>query len=100
MSQILNGLSNLLLGLDGEPLRDANEQTIALKAVIANTLARGQSPEPARAMAVALQIYNADSSVKLEDADFAMAREAVEKDELLHNMAKAAALTLFTERED
>lgn len=92
----LAGLAKALRGLDGEPLMDENERIIALGPILANSLARGQADEPARAMNLALKIFNhAEDMIELEDSDYDMVKEAVARDQLLNNMSKAACLELF-----
>lgn len=94
MSRTIKNLDTILHDLDGRPL-GGTDSPITVGSVISNSIARGQSEEPARAMKVALSIYEATDSIDLEDADFALARDAVKADQVLNNMAKAAALTIF-----
>ena len=91
----LTGLSEEVCGLDGTALIE-NGRVITVGFLIANALARGASAEPIRAMDIALRVYNADGVLELEDADFALAREAVEKDTLMSNLAKAPTLKFLT----
>lgn len=87
----LTGLGKPILNLDGQPLM-AENGPITVGLIIANSLARGSSEEPVRAMAIALKVHNAKGDIELEDADFAMAEQAVKEDRAINNMAKAAAL--------
>ena len=83
----LNSLTNPLTGLDGQPI---GEETVGK--MMANVLARAQSADSVRAMMIAMEIEGA-KSVDLEDADFALVQEAVDKDQMLTNLGKAALLT-------
>ena len=83
----LNSLTNPLTGLDGQPI---GEETVGK--MLANVLARAQSADSVRAMMIAMEIHGA-KSVDLEDADFALVQEAVDKDQMLTNLGKAALLT-------
>ena len=83
----LNSLTNPLTGLDGQPI---GEETVGK--MMANVLARAQSADSVRAMMIAMEIHGA-KSVDLEDADFALVQEAVDKDQMLTNLGKAALLT-------
>ena len=94
----LTGLSEPILNLDGEVLREINGKEITVGSIIANSLARGSSEEPVRAMDIAIKIHNANGDIKLEDADFALAERAVKEDRLINNMAKAAALSALNGR--
>lgn len=87
----LAGLDKPILNLDGQPLGDGNNP-ITVGMIIANSLARGSSDDPVRAMAVALKVHNAKGDIDLEDADFVVAEKAVKEDRTINNMAKAAAL--------
>ena len=91
----LIGLSKPVLNLDGESLREGIKE-ITVGSIIANSLARGSSAEPVRAMDVALKIHNAEGDIELEDADFALIEQAVQEDRLINNMAKAAALVILS----
>ena len=99
----LNGLTNPVTGLDGQPIvnqvgehPDGTPILVPETAgrMMANVLARGQSNDPIKAMMVAMQIHGA-KAVELEDADFALVQEAVDKDQLLTNLGKAALLTVL-----
>ena len=83
----LNSLTNPLTGLDGQPI---GEETVGK--MMANVLARAQSADSVRAMMIAMEIHGA-KSVDLEGADFALVQEAVDKDQMLTNLGKAALLT-------
>jgi len=83
----LNSLTNPLTGLDGQPI---GEETVGK--MMANVLARAQSADSVRAMMIAMEIHG-QKSVDLEDADFALVQEAVDKDQMLTNLGKAALLT-------
>ena len=98
MGRTIKNLETVIRDLNGSPL-GGEEAPITVGSVISNSIARGQSAEPARAMKVALSIYEATDSVALEDADFALAKKAVEADQVLNNMAKAAALETFEDAE-
>jgi len=43
-------------------------------------------------MKIALNIYNAKNKIELEDSDFNLILDAMQKDQSLNNMAKATAL--------
>jgi len=86
----LNSLTNPLTGLDGQPI---GEETVGK--MMANVLARAQSADSVRAMMIAMEIHG-QKSVDLEDADFALVQEAVDKDQMLTNLGKAALLTALT----
>ncbi|KKL81892.1 hypothetical protein LCGC14_1990230 [marine sediment metagenome] len=90
MSRTIKNLDTIICDLAGDPLR-GTDGPIAVRSVISNSIARGHSDEPARAMKVALSIYEAKKTVTLEDSDFKLAKGAVEADQVLNNMAKAAA---------
>jgi hypothetical protein len=100
----LAGLSKPLLNLDDEPIRQPSRvvgnkvvegEKITVGSIIANSLARGSSNDPVRAMEVALKIHRAKGDIELEDADFALAERAVKEDTTINNMAKAAALAVL-----
>jgi len=91
----LTGLEEVATGLDGQPLVDPGGKSVVAKSLIANALARGQGNEPARAMSVAMQIYHCTNELQLDDADAELARQAVLADQVLTNLAKAAALKVF-----
>lgn len=91
----LTGLSKPVLKLDGEPLKEVNGKEVSVGWVIANSLARGSSEDAVRAIAVALKIHNGGDEVELEDADFALAQQALAEDRFMNNMAKAAALVVL-----
>jgi len=97
----LNSLTNPVLALGGEPIMNSVgtnpdgtpilvPETVGR--MMANVLARAQSADPVKAMMIAMQIHGA-KAVEIEDADFALVQEAVEKDQLLTNLGKAALLT-------
>lgn len=97
----LNGLTNPVTGLDGQPIvnqvgahPDGTPILVpeTVGRMMANVLARGQSNDPVKAMMIAMQIYGT-KAVELEDADFALVKEAVDGDKLLTNLGKAALLT-------
>lgn len=92
----LLGLDKPVFNLDGQPLMDSG-RLITAGSIIANCLARGSSDEPARAMDVAIKIHGAKGDIELEDADFAVAEQAVREDRLTNNMAKAAALVVLND---
>lgn len=91
----LAGLAANVLGLDGVPIivGGTPEKPVyeTVGRMIANVLARGQSDDPVRAMMVALEIHSS-KAVDLEDADFELVTESVNKDQLLTNLGKAACL--------
>lgn len=100
----LNNLTNSITGLDGQPI--VNQVGInpdgtpilvpeTVGRMMANVLARAQSNDSVKAMMIAMQIHGA-KAVELEDADFALVQEAVDKDQLLTNLGKAALLTALT----
>ena len=91
----LKGLDKLLTDLEGRPLVEQDGSTVAVKTIVANAIARGSSEEPARAMAVAMDIYKSNGEVEIEDADFALIEKAVKEDTMMNNMAKAAALSIL-----
>lgn len=95
----LKNLNAPVLGLDRQPLVEPGGSPLAVKNLLANALARGQSDEPARAMSIALRIYEADGTTELEDADYELLRSTLQKDPFLNNMAKVAALTALGEPE-
>jgi len=87
----LNSLTNPILGLDGLPISDeVGIQTVGR--MMANVVARGQSTDSVRAMMLAMRIHS-EKSVDLEDADFDLVKEAVEKDQMLTNLGKAVLVT-------
>ena len=97
----LNSLTNPIVGLDGEPVMTqvgTNPDGIPVLVpetvgrMLANVLARGQSSDAVKAMMIAMEIHG-QKSVDLEDADFALVQEAVDKDQMLTNLGKAALLT-------
>ena len=97
----LNSLTNPLLGLDGQPLmnqvgtRPDGTPILVPETIgktLANVLARGQSSDAVQAMMIAMRVHS-EKSVDLEDADFALVREAVTKDTMLTNLGRAALLT-------
>jgi len=97
----LNSLTNPVIGLDGQPivnqvgiLPDGKPILVpeTVGPMMANVLARGQSADAVRAMMIAMQIHG-QKAVDLEDADYALVRETVEKDQMLTNLGKAALLT-------
>jgi len=96
----LNSLTNPLLGLDGQPLmnevRTPDGRPILVPETVgktlANVLARGQSSDAVQAMMIAMRVHS-EKSVDLEEADFALVREAVIKDTMLTNLGRAALLT-------
>ena len=97
----LNSLTNPITGLDGQPIvnpvgtnPDGTPILVpeTVGRMMANVLARAQSADSVRAMMIAMQIHGA-KSVDLEDADFALVQEAVEKDAMLTNLGKAVLLT-------
>lgn len=94
----LIGINEPVRGLDGNLVLETPEgPPITPKLLIAGALARGQAPgQEIRAMDLALRIFNADGVLELEDVDFNLAKEMVEKDQTLNNMAKAIALKVFT----
>lgn len=98
MSRTLKNLGAEVLTLSGVPLR-TEEGPASVGSIIGNCIAGGLSQEPARAMKVALQIYGAKTEVTLEDADFNLARQVIQTDQNLNNLAKAAALSVFEEAE-
>lgn len=85
------GLNETLCNLDGSALTE-NGRTFTIGYLVATAIARGGGDDPVRAMDIALRIYNAEDSVDLEDADFALAQQLVQKDAMT-NLAKAAVLT-------
>lgn len=87
------GLNGQLHDIAGNPVAEADGRPTTIKMLLANVIARGQSNEPIRAVELALRIYHAeDGSVELEDADFNLAKRAVEADQLTTDLAKAAIL--------
>ena len=96
MSKTLTGLSKIVMSLEGKALTQVDQVTpITCGSIIGNSLAKGQSDDPVRAMAIALKIYSAKDKLDLEDADFRLALKAVKDDNILNNMAKAAALDVL-----
>ena len=96
-----NSLTNPIAGLDGEPVMTqvgTNPDGMPVLVpetvgrMLANVLARGQSADPVKAMMIAMQIHGA-KSVDLEEADFALVKETVDKDQMLTNLGKAVLLT-------
>ena len=97
----LNGLTNPVTGLDGQPITNQvgpNSDGVSILVpetvghMLANTLARAQSSDSVLAMMIAMRIYKEDS-VNLEDAEFVLVQEAINKDQLLTNLGKAALVT-------
>lgn len=96
MSKTLFGLDKAITGLDGRPLVEPDGAPVIPRTLLANALARGQSHgQEARAMDVALRVYNAKDSIELEDADYVLLKQAVEQDQILNNLAKTAALAVL-----
>ena len=91
----LVGLSKSVLNLDGKPLVEVDGSVVTVGSILANSLARGNSQEPARAMAIALKIYKAEGDLEIEDADFALVESTLVADQLINNMAKAATLAVL-----
>lgn len=91
----LTGLNEGILNLDGQNLLDGDGKKVVIKTIIANVLARGSSQEPARVMDLALKIYNAKDEIEIEDNDLTLIKEAIEKDQLMNNIAKAATLKVL-----
>lgn len=90
-----------IMGLDGRPALDGDERTplaergpIPIGRFIANVLAGVQSAEPARAMSIAMRLYNCPGELKLEDADYTLVLKAIQ-DASLANISKAAALAVL-----
>lgn len=101
MSKILSNLSKPITGLDGKTIVEVDGRTtVSAGKLIANALAGGQSSEPARAMDVALKIYNASNEITLEEADFAMVKDAIDKNQGFSNLAKAAVLEVLNGAKD
>lgn len=88
----LTGLQEPLRSLDGAVLTDERGQPSLLKGMLANALARARSPDPVRAMAVALQVHQSEGDLELEDTDFDILWEAIEADQQLTNLGRARAL--------
>ena len=95
----LTGLSKPALALDGQPLIDQDGKPSLIKGIIANCIARGQSKDPMRARDVALKFYHSNNKLEMDDADVELARAAVQDDQVLNNMGKAAAITVLDEAE-
>jgi hypothetical protein len=95
LSKKLKGLSAALTGVNGKVLLDSNDEPETVKALIANSLARGKSPDPVRAMMVAMSIYSAGDEIDVEDADLALIEKAVKEDTLLTNLGKAAIIKVL-----
>ena len=99
----LNGLTKPIEGLDGEliivggtPEKPVHE---TVGRMMSSVLARAQSDDPVKAMMIAMEIHGAES-VDLEDANFALVKEAVDKDQMLTNLGKAALLTVLNRTGD
>jgi len=94
----LNSLQNPVLGLDGKPILDEiGIQTTGR--MLANVISRAQSADPVRAMMLAMRIHS-EKAVDLEDADFTLVKEAVDKDQLLTNLGKAVLLNALNGAKD
>jgi len=90
--KILTGLQQPPINFDGQPMTDG-KGPVTIGSLIANALATGQSQgQEVRVMDLALRIFKAKDSLELEDIDFALVRETVVANQVLNNMAKAAAL--------
>lgn len=104
MRKIAN-LDETLMELNGSPLLDGLSKEIMVKRVIAETIRRGSSVDASgrlvydsmRAERIAWDIYNADGSIELDDADVAMIEDIVKRDVLLNNMSKSACLHVLQE---
>jgi len=105
----LNSLTNLVIGLDGQPI--VNQVGVhpdgkpilvpeTVGRMMANVVARQQANRPphlppidsVRTMMIAMQIHGVKST-ELEDADFALVQGAVDTDPQLTVLGKAALLT-------
>ena len=113
----LNNLTNPILGLDGKPIMNqvgtSPKGTPILVAetigkMMANVLARApggdlraqaqagaQPNDPVKMMMLAMRIHG-EKAVDLEDADFELVKEAVDKDQLLTNLGKAVLLNALS----
>ena len=93
------GLDKPISGLDGKPLTDLDGKQTKVKEVIANSIARGASQNPMKAMEVAQKVYQSNNKLDLDDADVNLAKEAVEKDQIYNDMAKSGALAVLVNKE-
>ena len=112
----LNSLASPFLGLDGQPILNqvgTNPDGTPIFSgpeitgkMLANVLARGQAEakDAVRAWMIAQQIYSAadseDGSLSLEEADFSLVQEAVDRDPKLSNMGRAVLLTALNGAKD
>ena len=79
-----------LTGLDGTPIPE-----VKIKQVLANSIAGGNSPEPAKFMNIALGIWNSTNEFKISNEDFGDIRTMIERDLTMSNIAKASLLKVF-----
>lgn len=88
--QKLTGLNEVVKDLDGNPL------DIQAGRLVANCIMGSQQKDAVRAYSIAVKINEADEAIELEDADYKMAKQAVESSQL-PVMTKKYALDCFLE---
>lgn len=91
----LTKLQEPVLGLEGGPIAEAGK-VITPAVIIGNSLMRSQAQDAIRADELAREIYHSSGSrFLIEDTDWQMALDAVNDDQLLTTLAKAAALRVL-----
>ena len=96
---LLKGLNKPILGLDGQTLKEPGGKPITPGALLGNSLARGKSSEPARAVALAIKIYEAGNTLELDHNDLNLVKRGVTDDNMLNNLALNAINKVFDEAE-
>ena len=97
--KIIKGLNETIKNFDGGTLKDQDGKTLVVKNLLANLLATSRSSDPARAMAIAYDIYKCDGKIILEDADFSELKSQLEQSQTT-NILKAALQKVLKEVEN
>ena len=90
----VTGLDAPLRSLAGIAVVDGERKPIVMGRIIANLLAGSPNKEPARAMSIAMQLYDCPETLELEDADHALVLKVVQESELA-SISKAPALAVL-----
>lgn len=92
----ITGLTTPVTDMNGQILAEGL-RPVTPASIIANSLARTACDTPIRAIDLGLKLIalNGTGKMEVDDADYAMMVDAVNKDQMLTNLGKASALRVL-----
>ena len=94
MAKTLGNINSTIINLEGKEIKDDNQLPVQVNRVVANVLTQSRSSDAIRAIVIAQELYKAENSITLEDADYKLVIDAINEAKL-SNLIKATVLKVF-----